>query len=275
MSLQGTIVGKVSALEKERKGSRRVEIQKRGQHAWSHACSTILALPGLRGFWPMSSFNESGNAYDMSEQGRVLTYNGNPTYNYDDLAPYIDLDGTGDYLSRADEAGTSITGTETYVAAAVRGITCGAWFYSTDTTNQQFLIAKDTGAAGGRSYALAPTGNLGGDPIRFLISDDGTNISAVDSTTGYTSGVWRFAAGRFNDNDAGAELAVWSNGEQTTAATAMASIHDNASNFTIGALSGGALLLTGAVSMAFLCAVALSDDIIAALYAQTRALYGV
>jgi hypothetical protein len=36
MSLQGTIVGKVSALEKERKGSRRVEIQKRNQHAFSH-----------------------------------------------------------------------------------------------------------------------------------------------------------------------------------------------------------------------------------------------
>ena len=89
--------------------------------------SPFLALPGLVGFWPMSSVQRStGNAYDLSGQTRTLTYNGNPTYNINnDFAPYIRLDGTGDFLSRADETDLDILGTETIYASTVRGLTLG------------------------------------------------------------------------------------------------------------------------------------------------------
>jgi len=110
--------------------------------------SPLLALPGLRGFWPMSSFNEAGNAYDMSEQGRVMTYNGNPLYNYDGVVPYVALDGIGDFLSRADEAGLDIIGTETYVDGAVHGLTLGGWFYFDNAlgSNEKLIAKWDTTA---------------------------------------------------------------------------------------------------------------------------------
>ncbi|NJO31403.1 MAG: hypothetical protein HC874_30490 [Richelia sp. SL_2_1] len=74
----------------------------------------------------MSSVQRStGNVYDLSGQGRTLTYNGNPTFNYTGLVPYVSLDGTGDFLSRADETDLDILGTETIYNSAVRGLTLG------------------------------------------------------------------------------------------------------------------------------------------------------
>lgn len=242
--------------------------------AWRTACSTILALPGLRGFWPMSAFESGGNCFDQSGNGRTLTYNGNPVYNFDGLAPYIRFDGTGDYLSRADESGLDITGTETYVAAGHMGLTIGGWFRPEDTTNAQSILTK-YGAVGNYSYALNLFGHVAGDPVDFRISDDGTNTSAVTSTSGYTANEWYFIAGRFNDADTGAELAVWLNDELTTAATARASIFSGNGPLNISGQNNGTALYTGRASLCFLCATALADATVWAIYQQTRALFKV
>ena len=37
--------------------------------AWKSACSAHQALPGLRGFWPMSGYDDTGRATDLSGQG--------------------------------------------------------------------------------------------------------------------------------------------------------------------------------------------------------------
>jgi hypothetical protein len=245
-----------------------------GSFAWKTACSMYQALTGLRGFWPMSAVRQAGNAYDLSGNVRTLTYNGNPVYDFDGLAPYIKFDGTGDFLSRLDEAGLSITGTETYIAAGHRGLTCGGWFRPTDTTNNQGLIDKFY-TAGQRGYSLFLAGGVGGDPVQFYISDDGTNNSSVSSATGYSANEWQFMAGRFNDSVAGAELAVWLNDEQTTAATARASIFDGTDDFAIGGKADGTSLFTGRASMCFLCAAALADATVWAIYQHTKALFKV
>ena len=273
MSLTSQLVHKTATIEKRLEGMNRSEIQRRNQHAWSHACSTFLALPGLRGFWPMSAFSATGAAYDQSGNGRTLTYNGNPTYNYDGLAPYIDLDRTvPDYLSRADEAGLDILGTEAYVA--VPGLTLGGWFYFDDVTNDQFLIGK-YGGAGSRAYRLILFGSVANDPIRFYISTDGVANTEFVSLDGGTISAWQFVVGRFNDADAGEELKIWRNNITNTATTLVGSIFNAPSSFTIGANSAAGNPFDGRASMCFLCAAALSDNIIAALYAQTRALFGV
>lgn len=245
--------------------------------SWRTACSMMLALPGLRGFWPMSAI--AGNsAVDVSGNGRTLTYNGNPTYNFDSLAPYIRFDGAGDYLSRADEAGLDILGTETYVAAGHRGITLGGWFMPEDATADDTLLSK-WGAAGQRSWVLQAAGTVAApvaDPVRFYISDDGTNASGATSASGFTTNEWQFMAGRFNDADTGAELAVWLNDEMTSAATARAAIFNSNASFCVGAEIGGpANLLTGRASLCFLCAVALADATVWAIYQHTRSLFRV
>jgi len=258
------------------------DLQKRyeSSFAWKTACSMIQALTGLRGFWPMSAFASGGNCYDQSGNARTLTYNGDPYYghgaaNYG-LAPYIRFDGTGDYLMRADEAGLSITGTETYVKAGQRGLTLGGWFYPEDDTVTASLISKWAPGAN-YSYVLQAAGAVANDPALFYISDDGTNTSNVSSVANisFTADTWQFFAGRFNDADTGAELAVWINDTITTAATARNSIADTAADFNISGHNSGTSLLTGRASLCFLCAAALDNATVWAIYQHTRALFGV
>lgn len=262
----------------ERVGLLAADFQKRYESgfAWRTACSMYQALTGLRGFWPMSSLLATGNAVDLSGQVRTLTYNGNPVYNFDGLAQYIRFDGTGDFLSRADEAGLDILGTETYVAAGHRGLTLGGWFRPESATVADSLISK-WGAAGQRSYILQLRGDVAGDPIEFIMSDDGTNVSNVQSSNGFTTNTWYFMAARFNPSPpvANEELTVWLNSTRTVAATARAAIFNSNAALYIGSDVGVGNLYTGRASLCFLCAAALADATVWAIYQHTKALFKV
>lgn len=41
--------------------------------SWGNIVSMNLGLPGLRGYWPMTSIDENEAVYDLSGQGRTLT----------------------------------------------------------------------------------------------------------------------------------------------------------------------------------------------------------
>jgi len=231
--------------------------------------SPFLALPGLVGFWPMSSVQRStGNAYDLSGQGRTLTYNGNPTYNINnDFAPYIRLDGTGDFLSRADETDLDILGTEAVFVSTVRGLTMGGWFLFNAIGVDAGLISK-FGAAGQRSYMLEQRSS---DTVQLRISVDGTALVDVTSGT-ITTGQWYFIAGRFTPST---EQVIWLNEEKTINTTSIpASIFNSTSALQIGAFASGSLV-NGRASLCFLSANALSDGIISSLFQQTRGVFGV
>ena len=247
--------------------------------AWGNACSLIQQLPGLRGFWPMSAVDSSGNAEDQSGHGHVLSYQGNPVYGSWGLAPCIRFDGTGDYLSRSDEADLDITGTETYFTSqdtddgVARGLTLGGWFRPEDNTTEEALISKWSAAAGNYSYKITLRGDIANDPVRFAMSDDGTNISNVDSGA-YSIDTWQFMAGRFCDGDSGAELAVWLDGTMTTGATARASVFSGSADLYVGNDMPNNYY-QGRASLVWLCAAALTDAMVWAVYQQTRALFGV
>lgn len=234
----------------------------------------FLLLPGLVGFWPMSSVQRStGNVYDLSNQGRMLTYNGNPTYNVYDLTPYIDLDGTGDYLSRADETDLDIQGTETIFASAVRGLTLGGWFWFDNApgASSEICMSKFSASAGNYSYFVRRLPSAQGGFANFLISDNGSVLTEVSGTSIPTAGSWWWIVGRF---DPGVELAVWLNGSKWTNTTSIpASIYNGNAAFVIGGRDGGTLLLDGRASLCFLCAAALKDNLINYLYRRSRALF--
>ena len=242
--------------------------------AFRHVVSTFMFLPALRGLWTANHQAASGNWYDWTKNNLELTVNGSPEQSYDDLKSYIIFDGTTDYYNRASEAAISITGAETHIHAAVRGLTLGAWIYSTSSTTSQYIMAKWLAAAQ-LSYLLSLRGDLAGDPVQFHISDDGANSDNVTGA-GYTASRWHFVVGRFNVNDTNEELAVWRDNVKTTAATARTAIHGGTADLYFGKYEGGASdFLAGRKSIAFLCAAALSDDMIGALFQQSRALYGV
>ncbi len=242
--------------------------------AWGNALSAFSLLPGLRGFWPMSANNESGFAIDQSGAGRYLTYNGNPVYSWQGLAPNIQFDGAGDYLSRGDEAGLDITGAETFFPAALNGLTLGGWFYffNLATGANQGMIGKyNDNGVGERSYMiyLEDASNT----LRFIVSADGGAVVQVSSAA-VSAGNWYFVAGRF---DPSTELAIFLNGVKVVNGVGVpASLYSGAADFNIGAYSNGASgLMAGAASLCFLCAAALPDVIINSLFYQTCSLFGV
>ena len=241
--------------------------------AWKSACAAHQALLGLRGFWPMSSFDESGDIYDMSEQDRTLTREGSPTYWTYDLAPYAAFNGTTDYLERLDEAGLDILGTEAYVAAPYRGLTlgCWAWFDNDGAATTEGMMTKRDGAPiANVAYSLYRTTT---DAVRFTVSS-GVAQEWIDTPV-VASGAWHHYVGRF---DPSTELSVFMDGvEYPAGGSAIAAIQNHSANFQIGARDDGAggavYFLDGKISMAFLCAAYLPDPVIFSLYEWTRRMF--
>lgn len=229
--------------------------------------STFQNIPGLVGFWPMSSVQRStGNAYDLSGQSRTLTYNGNPTYNiYNDIVPYIDLDGTGDFLSRADETDLDILGTETHNASGVRGLTFGGWFRPQVTGALQNVIGKSNDFNGPFLLAQDASDN---SLFRVRNSADAANFQVIITDAFINTNVWSFHACRYIPST---ELKLWENTNTNTNTTSIpASLLNGTDNFTIGALGGGSSPWDGDASLCFLSANALSDAYINALFQQSR-----
>lgn len=232
----------------------------------------FLSLPGLVGFWTLSSVQRStGNAYDISGQGRTLTYNGNPTYSiYNSLVPYIDLDGAGDFLSRADETDLDILGSEAIYASAARGLTLGGWFYSTVAgAPAQGLATKWNGIGNQRSYRIIKTA---GNAADCSVSGTGADTFTATSAATFTANIWHFVCGRFTPST---EVAIFIDGIKTTFTTGIpAAIFNSTQAFEIGRTEGS-LLLTGRAGPCFLCANALSDLRLQRLFNVTRSYFGV
>lgn len=242
--------------------------------AWKTAVSLLLNLPGIRAVWTMGSIGPAGNQYDLSGQSRTLTYNGG-SYDYAGLIPFISFGGgAGAYLSRADEAGLDILGTEAYQTK--KGLTLGGWVRFDRLTAFEFLMGKSDTVAATSSYWLSFRGDVANDPVRFVVSDGATTDQVdIALTTAPATGTWTFVCGRFNPST---EIKVWASQgtleSNTNVVGIPAALNNSAANFTIGADSTGANRLSGDVSLPFLCASYLSDTLVQAVYQHTRALYG-
>ena len=233
--------------------------------------ASYMAIPGLVGFWPMSSVQRStGNVYDLSGQSRTLTYNGNPSFTYfNGLVPYIDLDGTGDYLSRADETDLDILGSENiYTVGGSQGLTLGGWFWLDDTSGSPSFLGKhDNATPAGSAYLIY----LAGGSVHFIVYNGTSSYEAVN-TLDPTTGAWYFIAGRYTTST---EVAVFVGNNKVIFTTSIpASLNNVAAAFQIGARAGGNLI-NGRAALCFLSANTLSDDLINSLYQTSRILFNV
>jgi len=248
-------------------------------HPWiSTATGAYLSLLGLRGFWPMSPIDSSGNVIDLSGQSRTLTNTGQAVggviTNY--LAPYMYFDGTNDYLSRTSEAGLNILGTETYMGSSFRGLTFGGWYSFSNGTlppaNDKGLIGKYFTTGNQRSYLLripTPTSTA-----QCTISVDGTATTSVTSSRTLAEQTRYFIVGRF---DPSTSLDIFVSGTwDTNVAAIPASIFSSTANLNIGAFNNGSATtrLNGSASHNFLCAAYLPDLVIETLYEITRNMLG-
>jgi len=224
--------------------------------------SSFLALPELRGFWPMSSVNESGNALDVSGQGRTLTNNAaTPRAIYNALVPYFDLNGTTQYLSRADEAGLDITG----------ALTFGGWFwFDTAATSIEACLGKRNTGVDQLSYYLR---RLASGTINFEISNNGVlPVENVSSAAAVGVATWVLLVARFIPST---EIAVFVNELKATFATGFGAIFSGTAPLAAGADNAGTSFFNGRLGPIFICADDLPDDLIRSLYARTRGAFDV
>jgi len=218
--------------------------------------STYLALPGLRGFWPMSSVDENGDVYDVTGQGRMLVNTNTVTFNSTDFVPFAEFNGSTNYLTRADETGLDITG----------DLTIGCWVRFDNALGAvDAIMGKWLSTGNQRGYLLARDAS---GTVTFFLSNAGNDTSFVNSASSTAQGTWYFAAGRL---DAGTETSVFLNNEKTDLGSGIASIFNNTIDFRIGLFNS--TLLPGDVALAFLCANALPDNVILNLYQQSRILF--
>jgi hypothetical protein len=231
-----------------------------------------MMLPALR-FLGAGGLGSAGEWRDLSGNGMHLSYNGNPAASYTtNGAPYWGYDGTGDYHSHADDAHFDITGTETTVGVAVRGLTCGAWTYfpNAATANGDAVVAKYLVTGAQRSYMLFRHSS---NTMRSYITTDGATVVAVTQATTLSLSTWYFAVLRFIPSTS---LDVWVNDTEASQAVGIpASIFSGSALFEVNSYNSGAILHAGYKAFPFVCACALSDAQITRLYNRSRGLFGV
>lgn len=223
--------------------------------------SAFALLPGLRGFWPMTAFDASGGALDLSGNGYGLGADGAPAFFG---APgYAAFDGTDDSFTHSDVAGLDISAAESYIDASMRGLTMGGWFRVPDAA-QTASMSKWADSTQ-QAYKMGFT--------NFHISQSGSAANfCYFASQPYTVDVWHMFVGRF-DRQAGT-LDMWCNTERaSTVETAYTSIFNSSEPFRIARQQTNYSECDAA--LCFVCCSALSDDMISNLFEISRDLFGV
>jgi hypothetical protein len=229
-------------------------------------------LPQLRGLWMMSTVDSGGLVYDASGLTQTLSQANTPTYGVQGLVPYVNLD-VNQALYRTDEANLSMTGALTQLT----------WIqFHTDMTGiADYFYSKYLELGDNCSYMLyKPATNK----FTFGVSDNGKGIGGAnwftvdDVGVNYVINKWFFVVGRYTPST---EVALFVNNhttrvlnKYTNVTTIPASIKDGTAELAIGR-GNGTNYHDGYVAVSALCAAALSDTTIKALFAHSRALFGV
>lgn len=226
----------------------------------------VSQLPGLAGYWPGITLDGS-SILDVSGRGSTMLSVGTPQYDIFGNMCYSSFDGTTQYHTKATNSIVSITGTETYIAPARRGLTIGGWFYlnSLPSVAASGLFSKWVSVGNERSYMLYLDAS---DLIRFAVSSDGTGVSSEASAGLFSAGQWLFIVGRFEPS---VEVSIFVNGVKTAVSSSVTSIFISTAPLDIFR-AREATSLSGRAALFFIAASAVSDETIDNLYNTSKTL---
>jgi len=253
-----------------------------GNHpmTFSRVVSLFTAMPNVIAVWPMAGMRRdsaTNQGRDASGAGNHLTNLASSTFGLDNYTPYVEFNGSTQSLYRADGGAANwadVIGTEAHVVSTVRGLTFGCWCNFDGLTGaSQYPMSKTYPVNGYRTYAWYRNDARVG---YFQVSSNGTALTAVNTGSDtIADNAWRFVVCRFEPSTT-MSLFVSGNWYHNTTSIP-ASTFDSSCPFTIGShwynvsYPGG--WMDGKISLAFLCAAALSNDQITALYQHSRWMY--
>lgn len=218
----------------------------------------IQSFSGLRAAYLISSRDENGDIFDISGQGRVMTNNGGVTFGVNGQQPYAIFDGATQWFERPDEAGLDITG----------ALTIGAWIYNNDPLSGtgSRIIRKGPNAVADPNPNLSYSLNF----QQFVVNDGAARTIITSPNVVYNK--WCFQAGVYYP---GTKIQFWRNNEIVESASAPAALCNSPTPVTIGASSTPGEFFPGYITLAFICADSLSEDVLRAFYGVSRNLFGV
>lgn len=230
----------------------------------------LTLLPGLREFWPLSNV-QAGGSFVVGAWANQLLVTSAPVYSYDTVA-CLEFDGTDDYIYSPDSSFYDITGTETYIATGLQGLTLGGWFKfdAASGSNETPMAKWDEPSY--KSYRIIKDSSAN---LYAQVSANGsTNIGVTGPTA--TTGAWTLLILRYTPSTA---LDIFVNNIKTSQTSSIpASLYNGTAPFSIGCgfnTSTATYHFDGKAALCFLCAAALPDSLIDKVYQTTRSLFGV
>lgn len=214
----------------------------------------FVRLPGLRGYYPMGIRNSSGNVVDHSNADASLVQTGICPVGYDGDS-FAHLGNGTNYLGGGSSF--AITGAETFITAALNGLTVGGWFMIDSLPAANAGLISRSGLTPDYGYTLDV--NLNGQHS-FGMSGNGAATFAASSIAVAIS-VWRFIVGRFIPST---EVAVFVDGDKTANTTAIpATCFVSTASFEVGRhFADNTRIAHAKARDVFVCASALSDALI-------------
>lgn len=214
----------------------------------------FIRLPGLVAYWPMGIkfldgdvAEHSGTSFSLAQVGLCPTgYDGNA---------FTHLGNGVNYLTAP--APFDITGLETFITPSLRGLTMGGWFMFDATPAANSGIMTKDKLSPNRGYTMTYHNT---NTVRFHVSGNGASIVSVISQTAPLS-IWHFCVARFIPST---EIATFVDGDKSTNTSVIpASLNVSTQAFEVGRqFNTDSLTLHGKARDAFICASALSDQII-------------
>ncbi|MGH7273416.1 MAG: LamG-like jellyroll fold domain-containing protein [Nitrospiria bacterium] len=240
--------------------------------AWETVISKYLALPGLVEFWPMSAGRYNGatrSITGLANQFHLTNNNGAQRGIYNDVVPYVQFNGTTQYLNYADDPQFDISGNEVDEVDGFRGLTLGGWFWLDLLGTTTSFISKFNNSAAG-SYALRKNSS----DVVLLSGRDAAGASFSHSS-GFTlaRGRWHHIAVSLLTS---VSVTISVNGElSSTTSGVPGSIANSALEFRIGDRPAGGESLGGRAALCFVCAAGLSSKLMTWQFNQTKTFFGV
>lgn len=228
----------------------------------------LRSLPGLIGYWKMNTTYYPGSTYEFlsgGAQNTDLAVSGTSvTRGTNNVGPGYQNGGGNGYLTRVSATPFNITGTESWIPTAQKGLTIGCLVQTRDVApaNNGGFLGKYNSSGDQRSYLTYYNAGLTPDKITFLVNGTGTSGGnrLVSSERALTQNEFIFVSCRYNAQDQAMHIRV--NGETETNLTSIpSSIFVSTADFNIGTYSNSSTFrYDGLWLYAFLCASDISEQ---------------